>query len=164
SSPAVDGDVYAQPLVIGAQVIVATQSDSVYAFAAATGAQRWQQNLGSPLSGRSLPCGNVDPVGITSTPVADPTTNRLYVVGMMQPTHHELFALALDTGAVLFHRPIDASGADPKVHNQRGALALANGKVYIPFGGRFGDCGNYRGRVGAVAADGSGDPMEDTVP
>ena len=82
---------------------------------------------------------------------------------MTQPAHHELFALALDTGAVLFHRTVDASGSDPKAQNQRGALALANGKVYVPFGGRFGDCGDYKGRVVAVAADGSGDSIEYTI-
>ena len=163
SSASVDGDVYAQPLVAGSQVIVATANDSVYAFDAATGSTRWQQTIGTPVDAGTLPCGNVDPVGITSTPVADLATNRLYVVGMIQPTHHELFALALDTGAVVFHRPVDAVGADPAVHNQRGALALANGRVYVPFGGRFGDCGNYKGRVVAVTADGSGDPLEFAV-
>ena len=120
ASDALDGEVYAQPLVVGDQVLVATENDSMYAFDARSGAARWQQTIGTPVSGRSLPCGNVDPLGITSTPVADPATNRLYVVGMVQPMHHELFALALDTGAVLFHRPIDAAGADPSVHNQRG--------------------------------------------
>ena len=161
TSSSVDGDVYAQPLVVGDEVIVATQNDTVYALDAATGGARWQQHLGAPVAQRQLPCGNVDPVGITSTPVADPSTNRLYVVGMLdQPARHELFALALDTGTVLFHRMVDAVGSDPKVQNQRGALALANGRVYVPFGGRFGDCGAYLGRVVGVAADGSGDPIE----
>ena len=164
TSGEVDGDVYAQPLVVGGSVIVATESNSVYAFDVTTGAMQWQQlNLGSPVSASSLPCGNVDPVGITSTPVADPTNNRLYVVGMMQPAHHELFALALDTGSVLFHRTVDAAGSDPTVQNQRAALTLANGKVYVPFGGRFGDCGDYKGRVVAVAADGSGQQSEYAV-
>jgi outer membrane protein assembly factor BamB len=75
---------------------------------------------------------------------------------MMQPNHHELVALDLRSGAVLFRRPVDADGADPAVHNQRGALAFANGRVYVPFGGRFGDCGDYKGRMVSVAADGSG--------
>jgi outer membrane protein assembly factor BamB len=163
-SIALDGDVYAQPLVVGSDVIVATENNSVYAFDAHTGELHWQQlHLGDPVDGSTLPCGDVDPVGITSTPVADPATNRIYVVGMMQPAHHELMALALDTGAVVFRRPIDATGADPLVHNQRGALAFANGKVYVPFGGRFGDCGDYKGRVVAVAADGSGAPIEYAV-
>ena len=163
TSQQIEGDVYAQPLVVGDLVIVATENDVVYAFDSATGTPRWQQSVGTSIAGRSFPCGNVDPVGITSTPVADPTTNRLYVVAMVEPMHHELFALALDTGAIVFHRPIDAAGADPAVHNQRGALALANGRVYVPFGGRFGDCGAYRGRVVAVAADGTGEPIEYVV-
>jgi hypothetical protein len=95
--------------------------------------------------------------------VADPANNRLFVVGMMRPAHHELFALALDTGVVVSHRAIDAAGSDPTVQNQRGALTLSNGKVYVPFGGRFGDCGDYKGRVVAVAADGSGKPIEYSV-
>src|SRR6266540_1345455 len=82
---------------------------------------------------------------------------------MMQPAHHELFALALDTGAVLFHRTIDAVGSDPTVQNQRGALTFTNGKVYVPFGGRFGDCGDYKGRIVAVAADGSDGQSEYAV-
>jgi len=147
--------------VVGDTVIVATTGNSVYAFDAATGKTKWQQlKLGTPIDGSTLPCGNVNPVGITSTPVADPANNRLYVVGMMQPNHHELVALDLRTGAELFRVQVDADGADPNVHNQRGALAFANGRVYVPFGGRFGDCGNYKGRVVSVAADGTGPLVE----
>jgi outer membrane protein assembly factor BamB len=169
TSPEVDGDVYAQPLVVGDLVIVATPNNSVYAFDVTTGQLRWQQlQLGPPVDGSTLPCGDVDPVGITSTPVADPSTDRLYVVGMVRDMnggvgHHELFALTLDTGQVMFHHTVDAPGADPAVHNQRGALALANGRVYVPFGGRFGDCGQYQGRVVSLAADGSGDIASFTV-
>jgi outer membrane protein assembly factor BamB len=163
-SDSLDGDVYGEPLVVGDTVIVATENNSVYAFDAATGKTKWQTlKLGDPIDGSSLPCGNVNPVGITSTPVADPANNRVYVVGMMKPNHHELIALNLQTGVELFRRPVDASGADPNVHNQRGALALANGRVYVPFGGRFGDCGNYKGRIVSVAADGSGQPVEYAV-
>jgi outer membrane protein assembly factor BamB len=157
TSAALDGDVYGEPLVVGNTVIVATSGDSVYAFDAATGKTKWQQlALGPPVDGTTLPCGNVNPVGITSTPVADPASNRLYVVGMMQPNQHQLIALDLNTGAVLFRTRVDASGADPNVHNQRGALAFADGRVYIPYGGRYGDCGDYKGRIVSVAADGTG--------
>src|SRR5262249_40025821 len=86
TSAALEGDVYGEPLVVGNTVIVATSGNSVYAFDAATGKTKWQQlKLGPPVDGTTLPCGNVNPVGITSTPVADPANNRLYVVGMMQP-------------------------------------------------------------------------------
>src|SRR2546430_15246424 len=73
----------------------------------------------------------------------------------MQPPHHEIVALDVATGAVRYHQPLDPPGADPLTHLQRGALALSRGSVYVPFGGRFGDCGAYHGWVlAARAADG----------
>ena len=38
-------------------------------------------------------------------------------------------------------------GFDSSVQSQRAALAIASGILYVPYGGRFGDCGNYRGRL-----------------
>jgi outer membrane protein assembly factor BamB len=108
------------------------------------------------VSGSSLPCGNVDPVGITSTPVVDPDVGRVYVVAMVQPSHHVLFALELSTGRLVDSRGIDANGADPAVHNQRAALSFSGGKIFVPFGGRFGDCGDFRGRVVAASVSSAG--------
>jgi hypothetical protein len=59
---------------------------------------------------------------------------------------------------------VDIAGMDPTVHQQRGALALANGRVYVPFGGLAGDCGAYKGRVIGYRADGKGKPLAYTVP
>jgi outer membrane protein assembly factor BamB len=84
--------VYAQPLVVGDRVIIATENDTVYALNAADGTTVWKQHLGEPVSGSSLPCGNVDPVGITSTPAVDVDGGRIYAVGMVQPSHHVLLA------------------------------------------------------------------------
>jgi len=39
------------------------------------------------------------------------------------------------------------------VQNQRGALALLNGRIFVPFGGHYGDCGSYHGVVIAIAID-----------
>src|SRR5437763_256959 len=58
-SPALDGDVYAQPLVAGGKVIVATEGNSVYALDPATGRQSWRAAPGPPASGSRLPCGHV---------------------------------------------------------------------------------------------------------
>ena len=60
-------------------------------------------------------------------------------------------------------RLIDAPGADPQVHNQRGALALSQGNVYVPFGVREGDCGQYQGRVVASPVNGTGALLTYTV-
>ena len=107
----------------------------------------WSTHLGQPVPATSLPCGDIDPVGITSTPVVDTAAGRVYAVGMVRPAQHMLWDLDLATGQLVGSTPADAPGAEPAVHNQRGALTLANGRVYVPFGGRYGDCGDYHGRV-----------------
>ena len=150
----VDGAVYAEPLVVSGLVIVATEGDSVYAFSAAGGSKVWRTALGTPVSQSSLPCGNIDPSGITGTPVADPQKGIVYVVAFVQGPKHVLFAIDLKIGNVLWQRPIDAPGADPSVHQERSALALSQGRVYVAYGGLYGDCGAYHGRVVSVPATG----------
>ncbi|MDE3102083.1 MAG: PQQ-binding-like beta-propeller repeat protein [Chloroflexota bacterium] len=154
---AVDGDVYAEPIVAAGTAVVATERNVVYGFDATSGTQRWRTQLGQPVDASTLPCGDIRPVsGITGTPVADPASGTIYLVAFEQPAHHELYALDLRSGAVRWHRAVDAPGADPHVHQERGALALANGRVYVPYGGLFGDCGDYHGAVVAASADGAG--------
>ena len=157
-SPSLDGDLYAQPLLVASSVVVATENDSVYLLDASDGEVVWKTHLGEPISGSSLPCGNVDPVGVTSTPVVDASANRIYVVGMVQPGRDMLFELDLTSGHVVDSVRVDAENADPLVHNQRAALSLSNGKVFIPYGGRYGDCGDYHGRVVSVSVSPSSRP------
>lgn len=155
-SASVDGNVYAEPLVAGGRVIAPTENDSLYAFNAATGRRLWRTHLGSPVDGSTLPCGNIDPSGITGTPAIDTRRGVVYAVAFLSPARHELAALDLATGRVRWRRGIDPSGADPKVHQQRSALTLANGRVYVPYGGLYGDCGDYHGWVVSAAATGPG--------
>lgn len=152
-SASVDGDVYAEPLVVGGRVIAATENNSLYAFDGA-GRRLWRTHLGSPVDGSTLPCGSIDPSGITSTPAIDARRGIVYAVAFLSPAHHELAALDLATGRVRWRRAVDAPGADPTVHQQRGALALANGRVYVPYGGLNGDCGNFHGWVVSAPAAG----------
>src|SRR5581483_8098236 len=85
----------------------------------------------------------------------DPTAGMLYSVDFVSdppPQHHELFGVALNDGTVRYHLPIDPGDANPLTHQQRGALALSKGTLYIPYGGLFGDCGEYHGWVVAAGA------------
>ncbi len=152
TSPVLDGKVYAQPLVVGSSVVVATEDDTVYALDAATGTPRWVRHLAAPVSGSSLPCGNIDPSGITGTPVADVATGALWVVTFSPPARHTLWSLSLATGAVTSSRSADPAGADPRAEQQRGALALDGSRVYIPYGGLFGDCSDYHGWIVGFSA------------
>ena len=162
-SAKIDGDVYGQPLVVGSQVIVATTNDTVYSFDVATGKQQWASHVGTPVRARDLPCGNVDPVGITGTPAVG-GQQLVYAVAFVAPGRHELVALHLADGKEAFRKPVDGPGADPRTHNQRGGLLVANGRVYVPFGGRLGDCGTYHGTIVSVAVDGQGASQSYVVP
>jgi hypothetical protein len=180
-SYSVDGAIYAQPLWVanltigGAKrnvVIVATQHDSVYAFDADNPVALWHANLldsnhGGTAGETSVPSGpsgsgslvgsgfgDIAPeVGVTGTPVIDPSTNTLYVMSKSvipaaTPSFFQrLHALDLKTGAEKFSGPVPISASvpgtapdanpsgqipfDPQNHNQRAGLALVNGVVYI---------------------------------
>ncbi len=175
-SASVEGDIYGEPLVVaglsvnGTQrtvVYAVTESNLVYAFDAASGARVWRPvSLGAPVPLASLSCGNIDPVGITSTPVIDRTSSAIYVVALTTPDGgrtkvYKMAALDLTTGAMRPDWPVEIvppvmTGLhfNPAVQQQRGALMLLHGVVYVPFGGYFGDCGDYHGWVvGVPAAD-----------
>lgn len=163
-SEPLEGDVYGSPIVVSGTAIVATERNVVYAFDARTGAKRWTARFGTPVDASTLPCGNIRPVsGITSTLVADAKAGVVYAVAFEQPYHHELYALDLASGSVRFHRTVDPPGADPKVHQQRAALALANGNVYVPYGGLLGDCGPYRGSIVAASTTSADAPLSSYV-
>ena len=153
---ALDGAVYGQPLVVGDTVFAATENDSVYAFSAADGSVVWRSHLAEPF--HPTDCGNVKPLGITGTPVYDPATRTLWAVADRADSHHVLVALDAATGRVRSQTVVDPPGSKPGDIQQRSALTLWQGKVFVPFGGLFGDCGTYTGAVAAVtpAASGSG--------
>lgn len=159
-----DGAVYGQPLLLGGTLIAATENDSVYGLARSDGHVLWRTGLGRPVPLSELPCGNINPLGITSTPAYDPATGSLFVLAETEGRHHLLAALDPATGAVRWKRyaePMAGSAADAQ---QRAALTTAFGHVYIAFGGLAGDCGDYVGSVVAVPAGGSGNQLTYSVP
>jgi len=163
-STALDGAVYAEPLVVHGKVIAATEGDSVYAIDPGTGAILWHRNLGTPVPLSTLPCGDIDPLGITGTPAYDSVTGSIFAVAEVTGPHHVLFALDSNTGAILWSRNVDLAGDDPATHQQRPALVVANGYVYIGLGGLAGDCGQYVGEVVGVPASGQGATVSYRVP
>ena len=159
-----DGAVYAEPLVVGKHVIVATEGDSLYSLDPTTGSVQWHTNVGSPVPLSSLPCGNIDPLGITGTPVYDPATGLVFAVAEVSGPAHILVGVDAASGQVKVRRSVDTDGMDPQAHQERGALTLANGRVYITYGGLDGDCSDYIGRVVASRTDGQGPLLVYRVP
>ena len=154
TSGALDGQVYAEPLVWGGLVIVATENDTVYGLRASDGTGVWRTHVGAPVPLSALPCGNVDPLGITGTPVVDPATGRLFALVETDrdgSVAHELVALDAATGRILFQEPADPPGMTPRTQQERGALVVVGGRVYVPYGGLYGDCGQYHGWLVAAS-------------
>jgi hypothetical protein len=135
-------------------LFVATAHDSVYAFDADTGAQLWQKSLGTPVPSSVIGISNIQvEVGIISTPVIDPSTNTLYVVTKTYENSVQIFRLhaldILNQGAEMLGGPVQIVAQYPGSavpndgaghvlfvaanENQRSALTLANGVVYMVF-------------------------------
>jgi len=159
-----DGAVYAEPLVVSGRVVVATEANSLYALAARTGQIQWRTTVGTPVRLADLPCGNIDPLGITGTPVYDPHTGLVFAVAEIGGPAHVLVGVDVQTGAVKVRRSADPPGMAPGAQQQRAALALAGSRVYIAYGGLYGDCGNYHGWVVAAQTDGHGPLLAYQVP
>ena len=163
-SVSVDGWVYAQPLYLSNVTIsggthnvlyVATEHDSLYAIDAGSGTIYWQISLipsgGSTVnSNTDLGCGDLVPeVGITGTPVIDPTTGTIYLVAKSKVNGslvQYLHAIDVGTSAEKFGGPVlieatvpgtasDGNGTtvsfSPHFENQRAGLLLENGHVVI---------------------------------
>ncbi len=159
---------YAQPLYVkngpggNEAIIIATETNHVTALNAATGAVLWDApttsgtaTIGTPVTG-GLPCGNINPLGITGTPYIDPVAGAIYFDAMTTAdnnatTKHKIFALHLADGSVISGWPVDVdsavTGFNSNIQNQRGALQLVNGVLYVPYGGLDDDCDNYYGWV-----------------
>jgi hypothetical protein len=161
----ISGNVYAQPLYIEGgpsdpMIIAVTESNTVYALNATTGAVIWQRtDIGPPVTS-GLPCGNINPVGITGTPAVDLASRSLFFDALISgPTiKHFIYSLNVDTGTTNPGWPVDVNATasyngitfTSLVQEERGGLALVNGIVYVAYSGYNGDCGSYHGWVVGV--------------
>ena len=171
-STPVDGQVYAQPLVVGSTLITATENDKVYGLDPATGAIKWTDDIGPawPITKVWSQCTDLFPnIGVTSTPVYDPATGYVYLTAKVNDgpdiTAPNWYMHAVDpaTGAEKPGFPVKIGGSpsnDPQnvpfnaEHQaQRPGLLLLNGVVYAAFGSHC-DNGPYRGYVVGVSTAG----------
>ncbi|MGW3444835.1 Ig-like domain-containing protein [Streptomyces sp. NPDC001076] len=162
-----DGQIYAQPLVLGDQVIAVTESNTLYGLDRTTGAIEWSKNYGPAWPASAIGCGDLVPnIGATATPVYDPSTNSLYFTtkvddGTSTHRHPKWLMHAVDpaSGAERSGWPVTIAGSpvnDPSVsfdayyQQQRPGLLLMDGVVYAGFGAHC-DAWPYRGYVVGVS-------------
>ena len=166
-SATIETNVFAEPLFVqggvGGQdaLFVVTETNNVYALQADTGATLWKVSLGTPEPSSALPslnnfrCGTIAPLGITSTPIIDPASRSLFVAAMTMNNgvpDYQVSALSLEDGSTSWTVDLNAklAGFASLPLMQRGALALLNGILYIPFGGQAGGCVPFNGWVVGV--------------
>jgi hypothetical protein len=180
-SATVDGQVYAQPLLANGTLLVATENDNVYGLDPATGAMRWPAplNLGPPWKAADIGCGDLTPnIGITATPVIDPSTNTAYLThktyasGTSGPARWYMDAVDLASGTEKVGFPVQLAGAaqnqpgqvfQPTTQLQRPGLLLMNGVVYAAFGSSC-DIAPWQGWVFGVSTAGQVTARWVTVP
>lgn len=180
----VDDQVYSQPLVVGNVsiangthniVLIATVSNSVYAFDADDGTPYWQKNYS--VTGLRAPkntdmtgaCGGgyqdfSGSIGIVGTPVIDSVSQTMYFVARStdgKNFYQYLHAINIITGNENSGSPVKITasykgngdgnsngiiGFNPQKANQRSALTLVNGTVYVAFSSHC-DWGPYHGWI-----------------
>jgi hypothetical protein len=137
-------------------VVVATEHDQVYAIDANSRTVLWHKNflddqgLVTPVPAADLACDDLAPeIGITGTPVIDTNSQAIYLVVRTKETDNgqasyfqRLHSLSLITGQdriepQVITTPVDEQGTfgsaqfNPKTNNQRSALLLADGQIYV---------------------------------
>ena len=160
-----NGQIYAQPVVAGQTVIVATETNHVYGLNAVTGSIEWSDFLGAAEPSTATGCPDLTPnVGITSAPVYDPSTGTVYLVAVVndgpavgQP-HVYTYAIDAHSGTIKPGWPVAIQGSpanqpgvsfDPLSERQRAGLLLLNGWLYLGFGS-YCDFQPYAGYVAGV--------------
>jgi Abnormal spindle-like microcephaly-assoc'd, ASPM-SPD-2-Hydin len=163
----VNGQVYAQPLVIGTTVIVATENDWVYGLNDATGKVKWSIHLGTAWNitksstHKLATCTDLTPdIGVTGTPVYDPANGDVYffanVVTGGSPKYFLYGINPSNKGAVVLKVPIAGHPSNdthitftPSHQNQRTGALLLGGWVYGAFSSHC-DVQPYAGYVAGV--------------
>jgi outer membrane protein assembly factor BamB len=157
--------VYGEPLVVGSTLIAATEGDRVFGLNARTGKVRWKTGLGTPQPLSGLPCGNIDPLGITGTPAYDKSTGSVFAVAETDGGHHTLWALNAKTGKKRWHTSLDVlPDRNRSAEQERSAVLVEHGRVVVSFGGLAGDCDNYVGYVTSTSVTGAGRTFHYEVP
>jgi hypothetical protein len=163
-------------------IYFATENDIVYAVDAgsisrSTATVLWSTSLvpaGEAPAMSQSGCGNINPNGVTATPVIDLNRNAIYVIAMtmnaqtVTTQYDRLHALDLGTGTELFGGPTMISPTypgtqgnvlnnqiifDPVVQHDRAALTEVGDQIYTAWSGMNGDCAPYSSWVIAYNAD-----------
>ncbi len=140
-----DGAVYASPIAVDGVIVVATENDSVYGFDA-RGQQLWRVSS-EPVAGPGAAVRRHRPARHHRHPGLQRADRRRVPRRRTQrevgPRH--VSRSTCTPGKVRWSKSVDLPGPTPGGMQQRGALAITGGRVWVPFGAQAGDCGELQG-------------------
>lgn len=165
--------VFAQPLVFGDRLLIATEANDVYVLDATSGDIVLSRSYGAPWQSSDIGCGDLSPsVGITGTPVIDLTIRTAF---FFSKSHRDASQSSGRSNAVWYAHgvsidtleeqsgfPVEVRGNasnDPNVafdafpEMQRTGLLLLDGVVYAGFGGHC-DFDQYHGWIVGIGERG----------
>jgi hypothetical protein len=163
-----NGQIYAQPLLVGKILLVATETNWVYGLNPTTGAIEWSRQIGTPFEDAPVHCPDLIPyLGVTSTPAIDPTTGVAYLVDQVHLPGGAgigwfMNAINPATGAEMPRFPVEINGPAsnnpqqafrPLQEMQRPGLLYLDGVVYAAFGSHC-DHTPFAGFVAGVSTAG----------
>jgi YVTN family beta-propeller protein len=93
----------------------------------------------------------------------DQASGRVFAVAETTGGSHTLYGIDARTGKVVVRASVEPPKGDKLAHQQRSALTVLNGRVYVAYGGLFGDCADYIGSVVSVTTAGV-DPLSYAIP
>ncbi|HEY2140618.1 MAG TPA: choice-of-anchor D domain-containing protein [Solirubrobacteraceae bacterium] len=168
---ALQGQIYAQPLVANGTLLVATEDNWIYGLDPNSGAVRWEKQLGTPVQSEVAPieCPDLAPrIGITGTPVIDTEHDIAYLAsnsyepGGSKSIAWYMHAVELSSGNEVQGFPVKITGKATNLPSvefeaaqelQRPGLLMMNGVVYAGFGSHC-DKGPYHGWIAGVSTSG----------
>jgi hypothetical protein len=166
------GQDYAQPLVLGSTVIIATETDQVYGLNAGTGAYEWHASLGTPYDLGADPtfkntgCTDLTPdIGVTGTPAYDPTSGDIFMfANIVTNNAPEYYMVQMNpaTGAIIRKTAITGHPSNDshvtfsaKYNMERPGVLIMGGSVYGAFASHC-DTKPYDGYVARVSISTTG--------
>jgi len=169
-STPISGQVYAQPLVSGDVLFVATETNDIYGLDTESGVILWHRSLGTPWNPADVGCNDLLPsVGVTGTPVIDLATNTAYLVaktyasGSTGPAEVWMHGVDVASGVEKGGFPVRIQGTasndatrafNATNESQRPGLLLSDGAIYAAFGAHC-DHGPWAGWVASVTTAGA---------
>ena len=167
-STKVEGQVYAQPLLVQRHPAGRDRAQPVYGLDPSTGVAKWSKTLphGTPWNPADIGCADLTPsIGVTATPVIDSATGTAYLThksyasGTSGPASWWMDAIEMSTGNEKAGFPVEMGGEAQNLPGlgfnaanelQRPGLLLLEGVVYAAFGSHC-DHDPYQGWVFGVS-------------